>query len=113
MKADARDLIHHVALLTVTVTSGTEVESTSPLVGLVEADATVSARVDELRGSERVASAQVGAVVSHKVLIRYRTDVTPRIRLRWVERGLVLMVHAVYDPDGGRRWLVAECSARV
>ncbi len=43
--------------------------------------ATVWAQVRELRGSERVEAAQLAATVDAYFIIRYRTDIIPKMRI--------------------------------
>lgn len=62
-------------------------------------------------GAERPEGDGTTGRVTHSVIIRWRSDVTPAMRLR--EGARVLDVRAVYDPDDDRRWLVCLCEERV
>jgi SPP1 family predicted phage head-tail adaptor len=73
--------------------------------------ATVWARLRAQRataGRENQATVQV---VSHEVTLRWRGDVTPRMRL--VYEGRVLEIRSVRDPDETKRWLVLVCEERA
>ena len=65
-------------------------------------------------GTERVAAAAQGAVQRFAVVIRYRADVTPAMRLSWTPFGYAaaktLQIHTVQPLDGGRVFLMLACS---
>ena len=65
--------------------------------------ASVSADILPMGGAEPFHSDQFDARVSHDITIRYRTDVTPNMRVVWGSK--TLDVEAVMDPDGRRRSL--------
>lgn len=50
---------------------------------------------------------QEQAEITHTVRIRYRTGITPKMRLRW--EGRFLYVETVTDPDGRTRETVLMC----
>lgn len=52
-------------------------------------------------------SAQELSKISHTVRVRYRSGITPKMRLAWGSR--VLYVETITDPDGRRRELVLMC----
>lgn len=52
---------------------------------------TVHASVQPLSTSEQARNAQLGVTVTHQVEIRYRSDVTPDIRLKLGSRVLVIV----------------------
>jgi SPP1 family predicted phage head-tail adaptor len=60
-----------------------------------------------LSATERAANAGVQSAISHRVIIRWRDDVTSKNRL--VYRGRTLEIVGVTDPDGRRRELWLEC----
>lgn len=68
--------------------------------------ATIWAGVTPLAASEKFQQDGVQSVVSHRVVIRWRTDLTSKHRLRY--RGRTLDIVGVHDPDGRRRELVVE-----
>lgn len=70
--------------------------------------AEVWARIAPVSGRERAYAEQIAAEVSHRITIRYRGDVEPRMRLCADDR--VFAIEAVFDPDERRRRLV--CLAR-
>lgn len=74
--------------------------------------ATVWANVNGAGGAEELETGKVTAVVTYEVEIRYRADVTPKMRLSWTPfRGSArtLEIHAVLPKDGRRERLVLRC----
>ena len=71
---------------------------------------TVWASVGSRASGERFISGgeQIQATVSHTVTIRYRTDVTVKMRLQW-RTSRYLYVENVVDPDGRKADLVLMC----
>lgn len=71
--------------------------------------ATVWASVLPKASAERfiVGAAQDLAKISHAVRIRYRTGITPKMRVSW--GGRFLYVQTVTDPDGRERELILLC----
>lgn len=86
---------------------GGSVETWSTLAASVPADVRMVGQ-----GERYVASAdQEVALVTHRVRLRYRSDVTPLNRIIYGSR--VLDIESAVDPDGRRRTLVLTCSERV
>ena len=54
-------------------------------------------------GNEDFALDRVAGTVSHEIIIRYRADVTPKMRFRRDAR--VFDILAAFDPDARRHWL--------
>ena len=69
--------------------------------------ATVWAEVAPIGGRERAQAEQLEGVVTHRVTIRHRTDVTAAHRLLWGSKAL--NVRAVTNPDQRRRYLDLLC----
>lgn len=71
--------------------------------------ATVWASVLPKASGERFISgaAQELAKISHTVRVRYRSGITPKMRLAWGSR--LLYVETLTDPNGRRRELVLMC----
>ena len=68
---------------------------------------TVAAKVDSAGDASE--GQQVGGITAsakHIVTIRYRSDVTAKMRLRW--RGMTLQIHSVVV-DPRRAWLTLQC----
>ena len=65
--------------------------------------ATVRMCIEPLRGSERVRAMQLESPVSHKMTMRYRSDVTARNRLLFDSR--LFNIRSAIDPDERKRWL--------
>lgn len=61
----------------------------------------VYAAIEQLSGSERLSLSQLGAVVTHRVKIRYRDDVTAKMRL--VKGTAVYKIISVTDVSGAQR----------
>jgi SPP1 family predicted phage head-tail adaptor len=71
----------------------------------------VFARIDTISGREvEVADGRAGRV-THKVLIRYRNDILPEMRI--VTEMRRLDVRSVIDVDGRRRWLQCLCEEQL
>lgn len=62
----------------------------------------------ELSGRELMMAQQVESVVTHRVTLRYRSDVSTASRL--VFQGRVLEVVQVIDPEERHRWLDLLCA---
>ncbi len=69
--------------------------------------ATVWAQVKARPGREIFQADSPTARSAFRLVIRYRADVDPTMRVLWGER--VLEVLAVGDEDGSKRWLSCEC----
>lgn len=65
--------------------------------------AQVWAAVRPQTGDEDFALDRVAGTVSHEIVIRYRADVTPKMRFRQDAR--VFAILAAFDPDARRHWL--------
>ena len=73
--------------------------------------ASVFARIEPVGGGEfDVADGQVGRV-THKVLMRYRSDVLPQMRI--VAGTRELEISAALDLDGRGRWLQCHCKEKL
>lgn len=74
--------------------------------------ATVWASVEPLSGREFVAAQAVQANVSVRIVVRYRPDITPAMRI--VHGGKVHNIAAVLaDKDSGREYLTLMCDQGV
>jgi SPP1 family predicted phage head-tail adaptor len=71
--------------------------------------ATVWAQVLPATGQERFVSAgdRQLAALTHKVRVRYRTDLSPLMIVRW--EGRVLDIESIQDPTGKRGYLELMC----
>ena len=63
----------------------------------------VYAAVVPLSGAEQLRFHQLASSVTHKITMRYRSDVTPKHRL--FSAGAVYDIFAVLDRDGEKNWL--------
>lgn len=70
-------------------------------------EAGVRCSVQELSGRELEFAARKVANVTHKVVMRYRPGVTPRMRIAWDSR--TLNIEAVTDTEGLQRELNLLC----
>lgn len=79
--------------------------------------ATVWGSVLPLNTAERLQAAALGSNVSYQVEIRYRADLTPKMRLLWTPfQSTVtktLQIHGVTDPDNRRTRLLLDCAERI
>ena len=71
----------------------------------------VFARVEPIGGREIAGADGVAAVVTHKVLIRHRDDVSAQMRFLVGTR--ILEIRAVLDLEGRRRWQQCLCEERL
>jgi len=62
-------------------------------------------------GAEALQADGLAGRLRHEVIIRWRGDVTPAMRLR--EGARILDIRAAFDPDGRRRWLKCICEERI
>ncbi|MGH6922551.1 MAG: phage head closure protein [Propylenella sp.] len=69
--------------------------------------ATVSADVVPLKAEERTVGEGFSDVVSHRIVIRHRSDALPGDRFRLGAR--VFAIKGVTDPEEDGRWLVCLC----
>lgn len=73
----------------------------------------VWAQVRPTSASERVQAGALTATVGYQVVMRYRADVTPQMRLTWrpyrASADVTLEVHGVAALDGGREFLALDC----
>lgn len=76
--------------------------------GVVWADlADLWGSVEPLSGRETPAAERAQATVSHRIRLRYRTDVAPAMRFRLGAR--LFNIRSVIDEGERRRWLVCLC----
>jgi len=73
--------------------------------------ATVRARVEPLRGNERLHAMQIEATLTHRVTIRHRPDVTAKMRLKFDNR--FLNIRAVIDVQERGRFSHLMCEEGV
>ncbi len=70
--------------------------------------ATVWASIEPLNGYERFQAQQMEAGLSHKITMRYRTGVSPVMRVKFGAR--IFRIHAVLNPDERNERLVLTCA---
>lgn len=68
---------------------------------------TVSAEIVPIGGGESFDQDRVIARLRHRITLRYRKDVTPRMRFR--SGGRIFDILAVRNIDERGQWLVCEC----
>ena len=64
---------------------------------------TVWARVSPIRGAERLQGMQVQDETVRRITIRYRTDITPKMRVVWGSR--IMNIREVINPDEHKKYL--------
>ena len=69
------------------------------------------ARIEPIGGREVDTADGTVAVVTHKVLIRHRNDVSAP--MRFVAGTRILEIRAVLDLEGRRRWMQCLCEERL
>lgn len=74
---------------------------------------TVAAAVLPLQPVERLQAGAIGSNATYTVVVRYRADITPAMRLEWTpyraSTPKVLEIHGVGPHDGGRQYLSIAC----
>jgi SPP1 family predicted phage head-tail adaptor len=72
------------------------------------------AEVLPLSGRELLQARAIGSQVSYRVRLRFREDVTPRMRvvLPGTFGGATLQIHAVRVEEGERKAIVLDCGVR-
>lgn len=78
--------------------------------------ATVWASVVAQSAAERFEAGAIGSVARYEIEIRYRADVTPKMRVSWTPyqgSAKTLQIHGVVPRGGARARLVLECSEAV
>ncbi len=66
--------------------------------------ATVWASIEAISVREFFDAARINAEVTHRIRIRYRSNVTPAMRI--VESSRTFDIYGAFDPDGKKRELV-------
>lgn len=96
------------------VTLQERVETESPSgepITVYETIEEVWARVEPLKGEEKITAAQIVAMQRFNIFIRSRDDVTVLHRVQW--NGIDLDVTATSNPDERKRFLQIDCEASV
>lgn len=72
---------------------------------------TVWANIRVKPGGERFVSGggTVQAEIIHTATIRFRADITPKMRVLIVGTSRVLLIENVYDPTGEKEYTILEC----
>lgn len=73
--------------------------------------ANVFARIEAVGGREIETADGIAGRITHKVLLRYRPDILPEMRI--VADTRILEIRAAFDADGRARWLQCLCEERV
>lgn len=69
--------------------------------------ATLKAKVEPKRGREFMVGDRVTARVFYMVTLRYRSDITTKMRITW--EGRTLEIRSVLDKATDKNWLALEC----
>lgn len=69
---------------------------------------TCFASVEPMAGSQQVSGSAEVSVVTHRVLIRYRSNITARMRVIYGSR--IFEVTAAVDVEDRRTWLQLDCT---
>ena len=72
--------------------------------------ATVWGQIDPQHGTERLQAMQMTAEITHAIVIRYRTGITPKMRMVRVAGGQVFEIQAVLNIEARNRQLELLCS---
>ncbi len=65
------------------------------------------AAIEPLSGYERARYEGIEATLSHKITLRFRSGITPHMRLRLDTR--IFNIHALRNEDEKDRWLICLC----
>jgi SPP1 family predicted phage head-tail adaptor len=69
--------------------------------------ATIWASIETIAADQTVSAGQMGQTLTHRVVIRFRSDIDTSKRFRWGQR--IFLVRTVYDEEGRKRWLICLC----
>jgi SPP1 family predicted phage head-tail adaptor len=69
------------------------------------------ARIEPIGGREIETADGITGRITHKVLLRYRADILPEMRI--VADARILDIRAAFDADGRARWLQCLCEERL
>ena len=72
--------------------------------------ATVWGQITAGSGREIVQGDTPTARGTYRIIMRYRSDIAPTMRLGW--NGRLFEIIAVRDEDGTKRWLTCDCEER-
>lgn len=73
--------------------------------------ATVWAAVEPMEGRERYEAQQIQAELTHRVRLRYRPGITPKMRV--VHKGRIFQIEAVINRAERNRELILLCAEEV
>jgi SPP1 family predicted phage head-tail adaptor len=73
--------------------------------------ASLFARIEPVAGREIATADGVAGRITHKVMLRYRTDILPEMRI--VAGTRILEIKAAFDADGRARWLQCLCEEHI
>jgi SPP1 family predicted phage head-tail adaptor len=69
--------------------------------------ATAWSRIEPVGAAEKTVAAHLAGVVTHKVTLRWRDDLTASMRVAY--RGRHFRIRTIHDPDEGRRHIELGC----
>ena len=72
--------------------------------------ATLWARIVPLAGTEKVEGQQIAGTITHHIMLRYRNDILPDMRIRYGVR--VFHVLAALNVNERGRWTMCLCEER-
>lgn len=108
MKLNAGRLRHRVRIEKPIVTQDPE---TGELVEAVQVVGTVFAAIEPLSAREFIAAQSTQSQITARIVIRFRSGLTPDMRLVDVATGTAYNPHGFLpDPTTGRDWLTIPCS---
>jgi SPP1 family predicted phage head-tail adaptor len=71
---------------------------------------TIWGQIDPASGNETLRAEQLTAVITHEILIRYRPNIVPRMRITRVAGGQTFEVHVVINLEMRNHQLTLLCS---
>lgn len=74
--------------------------------------AEVWAAVEPLNGAERWKAEQLQSLITHRVVIRYRPDITVQMRMRLLYGARILEITGITDPEERHEYLELMCEER-
>lgn len=72
---------------------------------------TVWARVKPISGREQIQAMQLAGILTHRVTVRHRTDITTSMKIVW--GSISLNIRSIINPDEKSKYLELLCEEKV
>lgn len=82
-------------------------DSSGSVRGIWQSVQSLWASIETIDADQRVDAGQVGQRQTHRITIRYRTDIDTSNRFKRDDD--IFIIRGIHDVDGRRRWLICLC----